>query len=362
MIGLHASELDTPALCIDLAAMESNITAMSEFISARGKHWRPHQKCHKSTEIAQMQLQAGALGVTCAKVSEAEVMVRGGVHDVLIANMVVGRPKLERIVHLRKAADIVVAVDHFAQAEALSAVAAEHGVRVRAVVEIDIGMQRVGIRPGVEAVRLYQGISRLPGISPAGLMGYEGHLLRIPDPADKRRQISDAIGVLTHTRDLILNEGLPCDIISAGGTGSYLVTSECDGVTELQAGGGIFADTFYTEQCGVDTLKPALTVLTTVVSRPSLERAIVDAGRKSIAADPHGPSMPDFPGSEVSHLSAEHGWLTLDGEARNLRIGDKIRLRVGYSDFTTMLHSEFIGLRDEHVERIIPIEGRGCIR
>lgn len=361
MIDQHISEIDTPALCIDLDALEFNIASMSEFITSRGKQWRPHQKCHKSRKIAQLQLQAGAIGVTCAKVSEAEVMAGGGVRDILIANMIAGRRKLERVASLCKIADPIITVDHYSQAETLSAVCMEHGVQPRVIVEIDLGMERVGSRPGIDALRLYKGLSRFEGIRPVGIMGYEGHLLRIENEEQKRKQIHDAMGVLRHTRDLILNEHLCCDIVSAGGTGSYQITSDCEGVTELQAGGGIFADPFYTEQCGVNGLRPALTVLATVVSRPTLTRGVVDVGRKAIAADPQMPTLRDFPESTVVQLSAEHGKLELAGDARDLRIGSRTHLRVGYSDFTTMLHERFLGLRREHIETVFEIAGRGCI-
>ena len=361
MIGLHISELDTPALCIDLDAMESNIAAMAEFIKSRGKQWRPHQKCHKSPAIAQLQLQAGAIGVTCAKVSEAEVMAAGGVKDILIANMIVGAQKLERVARLCQIADPIITVDHYAQAEALSAVCVQHNVRPRIIVEVDVGMERVGARPGADATRLYKGISGFEGIRPVGIMGYEGHLQRVPDPSTKHNQINQAMSVLRHTRDQILAADLCCDILSAGGTGSYQITSDCDGVTELQAGGGIFGDPFYELQCGVEDLTPALSVLTTVVSRPSLTRGVVDAGRKAIAADPQMPLLRHYPESTVLQLSAEHGKLDLSGDARDLQIGDRTELTVGYSDFTTMLHDQFVGIRNEHVESVFEIAGRGCI-
>ncbi|MFK7820528.1 MAG: DSD1 family PLP-dependent enzyme [Planctomycetaceae bacterium] len=355
MIGQHVSELDTPTLCVDLDAMESNIAAMSDFIGSRGKQWRPHQKCHRSSAIAQLQLAAGAIGVTCATFDEAEVMARGGVTDLLIANMVVGHQQLTRLANLCESADPIFTVDHYAQAELLANAAREVGACPRVIIEVDVGMGRVGIRPGLEALRLYQGICGLEGIRPVGLMGYEGHVLRVTNSDAKRAQIADAMSVLRHTREMILKEQLCCDIVSAGGTGSYQMTSDCEGVTELQAGGGIFGDPFYSNQCGVVGLKPALSVLTTIVSRPTLGRAVVDAGRKAIAADPEMPTIQGYSESMVTQLSAAHGKLDVVGDARDLRIGDRVHLTVGYADFTTMLHRRFVGLRNDHVENVIPI-------
>ena len=355
MIGKHVSELDTPALCIDLDAMGANIASMSQFITSRGKQWRPHVKCHRSPIVAAKQIEAGAMGVTCARVSEAEVMATAGIRDILIAHMLVGQSKLKRVAKLCEVADPIVTIDHYAQAEALSKVCLESNVQSRVIIEVDLGMDRVGIRPGAGAAKLRKGIERFKGIKPVGIMGYEGHLLRIVDHNEKRDRINDAMVVLKHTRDMLLNGGFTCDIVTAGGTGSYQFTSDCDGITELQAGGGIFGDPFYSQQCGVEGLMPALSVLTAVVSRPSLGRGIVDAGRKAIAADPAMPILRDYPESEVTQLSSEHGKLELLGDARDLQIGDRTHLTVGYADFTTMLHHQFVGLRNDYVEEILPV-------
>ena len=361
-IGSELREIDTPALCIDLEAMEANIAKMARWMSERGKQWRPHEKCHKTPAIAWKQIEAGAIGVTCAKVSEAEVMAAAGVRDILIANMVVGRPKWERLAALCRHADPIVASDHFAQVEPLAAVCRERGVSCRVIVEVNIGLDRVGARPGRDTLDLARAISQLDGVQLAGIMGYEGHLLRVADPEEKRRLIHEAMGVLCHCRDLLLNEGLNCDIVSAGGTGSYQITADCEGITELQAGGGIFADPLYQIQMDVQGLDPAVTVLATVVSRPTLERAILDCGRKTINPDLMMPTVKDHPGAEVLALSAEHCQVKLSGASQDLKIGDKIELRVPYSDFTTVLHDQFLGFRNGVLETVWPILGRGKLQ
>ena len=351
--------LDTPALCIDLDAMDANIALMAGFILERGKQWRPHQKCHKTPQIAQRQIEAGAIGVTCAKVSEAEVMAAGGVRDILIANMIVGEQKLERVAALCGSADPIVTCDHYSQAEALATVCLRRGIECRVIIEVDIGLNRVGVRPGSDSLRLAQGIDGLNGVRLVGIMGYEGHLLRIADPEDKRREINDAMTVLAHCRDLMLRDGINCDIVSAGGTGSYQMTSDCEAVTELQAGGGIFGDVFYEAQCGVTGHAHALTVLTTVCSRPSLEKAVLDAGRKSQYPDLEKPIVKDWPDARVGHTSAEHCQVELGADAQRLAIGDKVELIVGYSDFTTVMHDNFHAFRGDQLEVVWPIAGRG---
>ncbi len=361
-IGCDLREIDTPALCIDLDAMEANIRRMAAWMAERGKQWRPHEKCHKTPAIAWKQMDAGAIGVTCAKVSEAEVMAAAGIRDILIANMIVGRPKWERVAALCRHADPIIACDHFAQVEPLAAICRQRGVQCRVIVEVNIGLDRVGIKPGRDTLDLAKAISQLEGVELAGIMGYEGHLLRVADQAEKRRLINEAMGVLCHCRDLLLNEDLNCEIVSAGGTGSFQITADCEGITELQAGGGIFADPLYREQMQVVDLEPAVTVLATIVSRPTLDRGILDCGRKTINPDLMMPTVKDQLGTEVAALSAEHCQVKLSGPSQDLKIGDKVELRVPYSDFTTVLHDQFLGFRKGILETVWPILGRGKLQ
>ena len=180
---------------------------------------------------------------------------------------------------------------------------------------MDLGLNRVGTRPGPDTHELAKGIDRLDGVELAGIMGYEGHLLTVQDPAEKREKIEAAMGVLVQCRDRLLNDDLNCSIVSAGGTGSYQITSDCEGITELQCGGGIFADPLYRLNMGVEGLDYALTVLATVVSRPALERAVLDCGRKTQFPDFQKPLVKGHPGATVTHVSAEHCALALEGEA-----------------------------------------------
>ncbi len=359
LIGTNKYELDTPLLCIDLDRMEANIRLMAETCKANGVQWRPHEKCHKTPAIALMEIAAGAIGVTCAKVSEAEVMAAGGVRDILIANMVVGQRKWERVAALCRHADPIITCDHYAQVEPLAAVCRQRGVAPRVIIEVNLGLDRVGVRPGRDTLELAQAIDQLKGVRFAGIMGYEGHLLRIADQEEKTQKISSAIGLLTGCADAIRQAGLNCDIVSAGGTGSYQITAKCPGIKELQAGGGIFMDPFYRNDCQVTDLEYALTVLATVVSRPTLERAVLDAGRKTMYPDLALPVVVGYPDAKVKRLSAEHCELDLGPRSQDLKIGDKIELVVGYGDFTTVLHDEFHGFRDNRLEVVWPILGRG---
>ncbi|RLS36251.1 MAG: DSD1 family PLP-dependent enzyme, partial [Planctomycetota bacterium] len=224
VIGRHLSELDTPALCIDLDRMEENIQAMATAHKQGGKQWRPHAKCHKSPAVAHQQIAAGAIGVTVAKVSEAEVYIQSGIRDVLIANMVVGQQKLERLAGLCRFGNLIQAVDHFVQAEALSEVCGRLGVRCRVILEVNVGLNRVGVRPGPDTLNLARGVSKLPHVDLVGIMGYEGHLLTIAEEAKKRKLIMTAMAILGENADEMKRDGLCCDIVSASGTGSFQVT------------------------------------------------------------------------------------------------------------------------------------------
>ncbi len=367
-IGLPFAELDTPAYCVDLAVMESNLRLMADWMKDRGKHWRPHVKCHKIAEIARLQMDAGALGVTCAKVSEAEVFGAAGINDILIAHLVVGSAKLSRLVELRRRSDVIATVDHFVQAESLSQAMSAAGLECRMIVEVNIGLERTGIRPGSDLRDLVRGIRDLPGVRLCGLMGYEGHLLRIPDPDEKRKAIQNAMAILGECRDLMEREGVHVEIVSAGGTGSFQLTADCPEVTEIQAGGGIFGDPFYQQECATQGLESALFVLSTVVSRPKLERAVLDAGRKTVNPEHCAPQVPmtasgrSLPDAVVQSLSAEHLTLELGPQSQHLHIGDKVRIVPGYADLTTPLHDVLHGIRGDVVEVVWPIAARGKLQ
>jgi D-serine deaminase-like pyridoxal phosphate-dependent protein len=361
-LGCTKDELDTPALCVDLDAMEANIQSIVDQCRLHGLAWRPHTKCPKSPAVAHKLIDAGAIGVTCAKLGEAEVMAAAGVKDILIANMIVGPQKIERLVALRRVADPVVCVDHIEQAEAFSRAMSVAGLSLRVVIEVDIGLERVGVAPGEPTLALARQLHQLPGITLAGIMGYEGHLLLIKDPGEKETKIRAALNVLTDTNRLLEDNGLPCPIVSCGGTGSFQYSVVHSGITELQAGGGIFMDAFYRHDCLVSQWEYALTILTTIVSRPTPDRAIIDAGRKTVDTNLHVPLVVGRDDIHVESLSAEHGKLRLDPTAQQLKIGDRLELIPGYSDMTCVLHDHFYAFRDGRLEAIWPLEGRGKLQ
>ncbi len=362
VLGCSKADLDTPALCVDLDALEANIAAMSADCRKHDIDWRPHSKCHKSPLLAHKLIAAGAIGVTCAKLGEAEVMAQGGVTDTLIANLIVGPKKVARLVELRKIADPVVCVDHIDQAQAFSDAMAAAGLSLRVIIEVDIGLGRVGVAAGEPSVALARTVHELPGLTLAGIMGYEGHLLMLEDGPDKATAIHSALQLLTDTATQIRDAGLPCEIVSCGGTGSFKYSVQAPGITEMQAGGGMFMDAFYRYGCHIADWKYALTILTTIVSRPAPDRAIIDAGRKTMDGWVHKPLVFGRDDITVDSLSAEHGALKLAPSAQDLRIGDRLEIIPGYSDLTCVLHDNFLAFRGDKLEAIWPLEGRGRLQ
>lgn len=361
-LGSPKEDLDTPLLCVDLDVMEANVQSLVAACRDHGVQWRPHIKCHKSPAIARKLIEAGAIGVTCAKLGEAEVMAAGGVDGLLIANLLVGRRKLERLVRLRRQSDVIVCVDDAVQAEALGRAMSGAGLTLRVLIETDVGMGRVGVLPGEPALQLARRIAGLPGLHLSGIMGYEGHLLRIAEPAEKETRIREALDRLVQTRDLLEDSGVACPIVSCGGTGSFSYSVKHPGITELQAGGGIFMDAFYRHSCQVTQWDYALSVLTTIVSRPAPERAVIDAGRKTMNIEIHPAIVPGRDDIVVQSLSAEHGTLRLAPSAQHLAIGDRLEIIPGYSDLTCVLHDHLYGFRRNKLEVIWPLEARGKLQ
>ena len=356
-LGSTLDEIDTPCLLVDLDIFEANVKFLSEYCASHHVQWRPHAKCHKSPDAARKILDAGAIGLTCAKLGEAEVMASAGIRDLLIANPLASPIKVRRLAALREIADPIVLVDHPDHIAILSA-SLPATRPVRALIEINIGMNRCGIEPEAPAVALARQIADTPALEFAGIMGYEGHLLMVEDPAEKEKQIGASIALLSRTKEALEHAGIPCPIVSAGGTGSFEITARQPGVTELQAGGGIFMDLLYRRLCNVSPLDYALTVLATVTSRPTTDRAIVDAGRKTMNQELHVPEVTGRSDLRIQGLSAEHGILEVT-EGPGPRVGDRVAFIPGYGDLTTVLHDRFYCLRNGRLEAIWPLEARG---
>jgi D-serine deaminase-like pyridoxal phosphate-dependent protein len=357
-IGLPKSELDTPALWVELDRLERNIARVAAELRQAGVAWRPHTKGIKTPAIAHKLLAAGAIGVTCAKLGEAEVMAAAGIRDILIANQVVGATKARRLAAIQRQADVKAAVDCAANVVEIGAAAQAVGVDVGLVIEVDCGLERAGVAPGEPVAALATIIEQTRGVRFCGLMTWEGHTLTL-DGAQKRQGIETSIGRLVESVECCRSRGLPVEIVSAGGSGTYRVTAQIAGITEVQAGGAIFCDQTY-QAWGLD-LEPALFLHATVTSRPSPTRIICDAGFKSATRGFAPPRPVDLPVASVV-LSAEHGIITLSEPDEALQVGDTLDLMAGYGDATVYLHDVMYGVRCGIVESVWEIQGRGKLR
>jgi len=354
------AEVDTPALLLDADALEANLQRMAGFFAQRHCKLRPHFKSHKCTTIALLQMKAGAVGITCAKLGEAEVVADAGIRNILIANQIVGPIKIRRLVELCCRADPMVAVDSAANVRMLSEAALAAGISLGVLVEVDVGMGRCGVAQGQPALELARVVTSSPGLRFEGLQGYEGHSVDLRDEAERAEKTRQSLRLLVETRRLIERSGLAVSIVSGGGTGTYTITGDCEGVDEVQAGSYAAMDWWYGDIR--PEFKQAMSILTTVISRPVPGVIIVDVGRKGIGAEWGPPRVKNLPGSDVvSYGSEEHLKIAVPQDAA-VQIGDRIEIIPSHGCTTINLYSEFIVHRTGLVEDHWPIEGRGKLQ
>jgi D-serine deaminase-like pyridoxal phosphate-dependent protein len=324
-------------------------------------NWRPHFKGQKTLEIARKQVAAGAIGVTCAKLGEAEILAAAGIRDILIANQIVGDTKIARLMGVLDAADVIVSVDSVENIAALAAAAQKSGKTLRVVMEVNTGMNRAGVEPGEPAVALAAEIAKHPNLRLAGVMGWEAHATSIPDPAAKEKTVQAAIALLTATADQCRKAGHDIRIVSCGGTGTFLYCVKQPGVTEVQVGGAVLGDEHYRGHHNLP-MPVSLTLMATVTSRPAPTRIILDAGRKTMSADAATPRPLNLPPVADVWLSAEHARLELESPSQTPRVGERVEFVLGYTDTTVHLHEEIVAMRDGQVEAVWKVAGRGKIK
>ena len=356
-IGMNVADIDTPALCLDIEVVEANIKRMADYFSDSSVRLRPHSKTHKSPRLAHMQLEAGAIGITCAKLGEAEVMVASGVNDVLIANQIVGSGKITRLVNLAAHSQVMVAVDDAGNVADLNAAAEAKGVRLRTLIEVDIGMKRCGVSPGQPVLDLARNILTSPGLRFEGLMGYEGHAIFTEDIDERRAKTEASLKLLTDSAEALRQDGVPVQIVSGGGTGTYFITGAFPGITELQVGSYISMDSQYRGLPGID-FDYGLTLSATVISTRDGDHAITDAGMKALTHDFGLPVVIDPLGWQLTDLAEEHGFLKrIDGPP--LKRGDKVTIVPNHGCTTINLHDQYHVIRRGTLEAVWPIAGRG---
>jgi D-serine deaminase-like pyridoxal phosphate-dependent protein len=350
---LLRSQIPTPALLVDMDAMEANLKRMAAFFADGPTQLRPHYKNHKCVALARRQLAHGAIGITCATLGEAEALARNGIHGILLANEVADATQIERFVQLARVTDIMVGIDNERIVSALSAASAHSKVQLSVVVDVDTGMGRCGVLPGAPALALAQ-LAAAQGLRLRGLIGYEGHCVRLPPGPGKVEAVQKAMGQLVATADLIRSHGLPIEIVSAGGTGTHSISGRIPGVTEIQGGSYLLMDTDYQTVCPEFEL--ALSVLGTVISRTGNERLILNIGLKEISGERGLPVLKNTAGARLRKLNAEHAIVDILDPNLPAQVGDHLELWAHYSDATVNLHRRMFGVRDGRVEETFLFE------
>ena len=363
-IGDRLSEVDTPALIVEIDALERNIAAMAAAVEGRAVRLRPHAKSHKCPDIARRQIAAGAVGVCCQKVGEAEAFVAAGITDVLVTNEIVGQAKLARLASLARNASLGVLVDDGANVSALGAAMQAAGASIDVLVEVDVGAHRCGVPPGAPALELARAVCGEPGLRFAGLQAYQGAAQHLRRPAERRAAIAHAAELAFETKTLIERAGIDCRTVTGAGTGTFTLERDSRIYTELQPGSYVFMDADYGRNERADDeirFAQSLFVWTTVMSTPAPDRAIVDAGLKAFAVDSGMPLVADGSGLELIKASDEHGVVRIAPGTTGPQLGERLRLVPGHCDPTVNLYDWIVAVRKDRVEALWPVAARGAL-
>lgn len=364
--GMSEADIQTPCLVLDLDALERNIAKMGKFARDMGVRHRVHGKMHKSVDVALLQERlGGSVGVCCQKVSEAEVFARGGIKDVLVSNQVRDSAKIDRLARIPKlGARAICCVDDLANVADLSAAAVKHGTTIECLVEIDCGAGRCGVTTTPAVVALAKAIDAAPGLKFSGIQAYQGAMQHMDKYEDRKAKIDIAVAMVRDAVDTLKAEGIACDIVGGGGTGSYYFEGNSGVYNELQCGSYAFMDADYGRILDKDGKRidqgeweNALFILTSVMSHAKAEKAICDAGLKAQSVDSGLPVI--FGRTDVKYVkcSDEHG--VIDDPQGALKVNDKLRLIPGHCDPTCNVHDWYVGVRGGKVEVVWPVSARG---
>ena len=359
--GMDEADIQTPSLVLDLDALERNIKKMGDYAKAHGMRHRTHGKMHKSVDVQRLQEKlGGACGVCCQKVSEAEVFARGGIKDILVSNQVRDPAKIDRLARLPKlGARTICCVDDLANVADLSSAAQTHGTEIECLVEIDCG---VTTTPDVVAIA--KAIDGAEGLKFSGLQAYQGAMQHLDSYDERKAKIDIAVAMVKDAVDTLKAEGLDCDIVGGGGTGSYYFESNSGVYNELQCGSYAFMDADYGRILDKDGKRidqgeweNAFFILTSVMSHAKADKAIVDAGLKAQSVDSGLPVIYGRDDVEYIKCSDEHG-VVMDPNGA-LKVNDKLKLVPGHCDPTANVHDWYVGVRNGKVECLWPVSARG---
>ncbi len=362
--GMDEADIQTPCLVVDLDALEKNIRTMGRYAKEMGVRHRVHGKMHKSVDIALLQEKLGdSCGVCCQKVSEAEVFARGGIKDVLVSNQVRAPAKIDRLARLPKlGARAICCVDDIDNVADLSAATQTHGTQIECLVEIDCGAGRCGVQAGQPVVDIALAIAAAPGLKFAGIQAYQGAMQHLESFTERQSKTAIAVDMVASTIEMLKAEGLECDIVGGGGTGSYYFEGTSGVFNELQCGSYAFMDADYQtihdkEGKRISEFENALFILTSVMSHTKADKAICDAGLKVQSVDSGLPYIFNRTDVEYIKCSDEHGVIADPGGV--LKINEKLKLVPGHCDPTCNVHDYYVGVRNGKVETLWPVSARG---
>jgi len=360
--GDSVDAIDTPALVVDLDPFERNLDLMANAVRGAGVALRPHAKSHKCPDIAHAQIERGAVGICCQKVSEAEAFVAAGIRDVLVTNEIVGAARLERLARLAGSAKIGVLADDAANVRHIGAAARAAGITLDVLVEVDVGAHRCGAAPGTPAVAIAETIARTPGLAFRGIHAYHGAAQHLRTPAERREAIARAVALARETKTAIEGVGIACPVVTGAGTGTWQLERDSGVFTEIQPGSYVFMDADYQRNALASdehSFEQSLYVLATVMSAPVRERAVVDAGLKAFSFDSGPPLVHGARGLVYTKASDEHGVLAVAEDVDPPVLGDRVWLVPGHCDPTVNLYDWIVGVRGTRVECVWPVTARG---
>jgi D-serine deaminase-like pyridoxal phosphate-dependent protein len=360
------AEIESPALIVDLDVMEANVASMTKVVRSNGIELWPNIKGHKIPELAWRQVRAGAAGITCQKLSEAEVMVNAGFTDVLVAVQVIGRQKVERLLRLSGRAHVKTVVDSLSGAKAISDAFANRGRTIDVFLEIDIGYRRCGVT-AAEARALARLTSKLPGLRVVGVMGYEGHIYDLSSKSEVLAAARRSYELLVRASESIREAGIDAPRVSVGASAGVEVAVETPGITEIRAGSYLMNDRAQIAMGAADTARCAATVLATVISVPNPSVTVIDAGAKALTAT----TLPGIAGYGliVGHddvildrLSDEHGMIATVGAREPFQVGDRVRIVPNSHTVVFNQFAEAYGVRNGTIEAVLPVAARGMMQ
>ena len=365
---MHKNDLDTPVAIIDLDIMERNILEMAEFARKIGVSLRPHVKTHKTPEITRMQINAGASGITCAKLGEAEVMADlAGAKDIFIANLIVGKEKIQRLLNLAERIKISLGVDSVEAAEPLSDAAVKRNLKIPVLIKVDVGQERTGVKYGEPSVQFAKKLESMKGLELEGIYTHEGHVYGASGFEEVQKIAIESGERIVKTAEMIKAAGIEVKTVSVGATPTAEITPKIPGVTEMRPGTYVFDDYFQIKLGVAKEQDCAFTVLATVISVPAPDRAVIDAGTKSFFSD----KSKDFgvyglvkgrPNLKLARAYEEHGVIKIESPSEKLKVGDKLEVIPNHVCPAVNLFDELIGIRKDMVTSTWNILARGKLK